>query len=119
MHRIWSTVGGLQRQRSRGFDVRDVTEDDLGGSTDVTLMRLAHRENRIIVTHDSDFGTLALYDREPLVGILFIRPGQINSDFTIQTLETLLNANVELQPPFIIVVRRTNDDVSIRIRQLQ
>lgn len=46
--------------RNQGFQVKDVKEENLIGSDDVTLLRLAMAENRIIVTHDSDFGTLAI-----------------------------------------------------------
>lgn len=104
--------------RSQGFDVYDVAEAGRCGSTDAALMRLAQQENRIIITHDSDFGTLAIRTGEPVVGILYLRPGHIDSTFSIQTLQTVLETNLEIQPPFIIVAKHKGEDVTIRIRPL-
>jgi hypothetical protein len=53
-----------------------------------------------------------------VIGILFLRPGHIDPQFTIGTLTTVLAANLELTPPFIVVARRTSDQVTIRVRQL-
>lgn len=101
-----------------GFDVFDVKRENLNGATDVELMRRAVADNRVIVTHDSDFGTLAIFQGEPVTGIVFLRPGHFDPAFTIGTLTTLLASNPELTPPFIVVTRRTGDQIAIRIRQL-
>jgi hypothetical protein len=68
------------------------------------------------VTQDSDFGKLALLRGEPIIGIVFLRPGHFDAQFTIGTLESLLNSNPELRPPFLMVARRVGDRVTIRIR---
>jgi predicted nuclease of predicted toxin-antitoxin system len=57
--------------RQLGFDVLDVVERGLQGSTDVDLLRLATSQGRVVVTHDADFGTPAILQHEPLVGIVF------------------------------------------------
>ena len=101
-----------------GFDVLDVCRDGLRGSTDIQLMLRAATERRVIVTHDSDFGTLAILQRAPVVGILFLRPGHIDPHFTIGTLTSLLTADPDVVTPFILVARRTGDQVVIRIRSL-
>ena len=79
---------------------------------------MARKENRVIITHDSDFGSLAIRTGESVVGVLYLRPGHIDSDFTIQTLQAVLKAEIEIAPPFIIVARRKEDDITIRIRPL-
>lgn len=71
--------------RQSGFDVLDVCENGLHRSTDVDLLQRATRENRVVVTHDSDFGALAILRGEPVIGILFLRPGHIDPQFTIET----------------------------------
>lgn len=101
-----------------GFDVLDVKRAALQGTDDVDLMRRAVAENRVIVTHDADFGTLAILQGEPVVGLLFLRPGHFDPAFTLGTLTTVLATNPELTPPFILVARRTDVQVTIRIRQL-
>lgn len=105
--------------RAQGFDVADVAEMQLGGSADAELLRRALLESRIVVTHDSDFGTLAIRSAEPIVGILYLRPGHIQPAFTIGTIEALLAADPQLTPPVLIVARRTVNSVSIRVRNLK
>lgn len=104
--------------RQSGFDVLDVCENGLQGTTDVALLQRATRENRVVVTHDSDFGTLAILQGEPIVGILFLRPGHIDSQFTIETLKSLLTSNPDVLPPFVVVAKRTGNIVTVRVRQL-
>lgn len=99
-----------------GFDVLDVARSKLHGSPDVDLLRRAAAESRLIVTHDSDFGTLAILQNEQVVGILFLRPGHIDPQFTIGTLSSLLTLDPEVNPPFILVARRSGDHVTIRLR---
>ena len=101
-----------------GFDVADVCENGLHGSTDVALLRRAFAENRVIVTHDSDFGTLTVLGGEPVVGIVYLRPGHIDPQFTIETVEAVLNADPDLSPPFLLVAKRTGTTIAIRIRSL-
>lgn len=50
-------VAGLRRL---GFDVLDVVESGRAGVGDVELLRWAVSQGRVIVTHDADFGTLAI-----------------------------------------------------------
>ena len=61
---------------------------------------------------------MAIVQQEPIIGILFIRPGHILPEFTIATLDVLLNANIDVRPPFIIVAQRSAKGVTIRVRQL-
>ena len=71
-----------------------------------------------MVTHDRDFGTLAVLAGEPLLGIVYLRPGHIDPQFTIETVDTALREGPEVSPPFILVVERRDDRVRMRIRQL-
>lgn len=104
--------------RQQGFDVADVCDDGFQGSTDIALLQRAVAANRVVVTHDPDFGTLAILQKEPVVGILFLRPGHIDPQFTIETLQSVLSANPDVTPPFVIVARRKGVKVTIRVRHL-
>ena len=104
--------------RGEGHDVLDVKESGLMGTDDLPLIRLSLAEQRIILTHDSDFGRLAVHNHEPLVGIIYLRPGHILPEFTVGTLRAVLAQLLDPQPPFIIVARRTGNSVRIRVRQL-
>jgi predicted nuclease of predicted toxin-antitoxin system len=101
--------------RSGGCDVL-YARDSLIGSSDASLMQLAHSQNRVVVIHDKDFGTLAIARGEPMIGILFLRPGHIEPKFTQDTLEVLFQSNLDLTPPFIVVAKRKGNAISIRLR---
>jgi predicted nuclease of predicted toxin-antitoxin system len=104
--------------REQGFDVCHVCEEGLRGAVDVDLIRKAVAENRVIVTHDSDFGRLAVYTGEPIVGLLFLRPGHIDPAFTIETIKAILDHDLDVEPPFVLVARRSGLNVAIRYRPL-
>ena len=108
----------VQFLRNRGFDVLDVTEAALFSEMDDALLHLAESDGRVVVTHDSDFGTLAIHDREPVVGIVYIRPGHIDPQMTIGTLSAVLDVDPDVTVPFLLVARRHGTTVTIRIRHL-
>lgn len=104
--------------REQGFDVHDVREEGLQGATDIDLIRKAVAESRVIVTHDSDFGTLAVHAGEPIVGLMFLRPGHIDPAFTIETIKAIRDRDLDVTAPFVLVARRSGLTVTIRYRPL-
>jgi hypothetical protein len=46
--------------RSNGLDVRDIREAGMAGASDVEILRRALEGGRVVLTHDSDFGALAV-----------------------------------------------------------
>ena len=71
----------------------------------------------MVLTHDSDFGGLALMGAQ-FIGIIYVRPGHIRTEFTTKTIEAVRDNAPEVTPPFILVAERTGDTVKIRVRQL-
>ena len=104
--------------RYDGFDVADVVQMGLVGATDDVILTRALAEGRVVVTHDGDFGTLTIPQGSSFVGIVYLRPGHVGAQPTIDSLQQLLAANVDVQPPFIVVVKRTGNTVAIRVRQV-
>jgi predicted nuclease of predicted toxin-antitoxin system len=102
--------------RAQGIDVVCVSETNMAAADDADLLHLAVSENRVVLTHDRDFGTLAVARQEPLVGVIYLRPGHIQAQFTIESVRALLAAKLDLQPPFLLVARRRGSTVSIRLR---
>jgi predicted nuclease of predicted toxin-antitoxin system len=51
--------------QTKGFDILDVKQNGLSGSSDTYLLSLAYQQQRIVLTHDSDFGTLAFANHQP------------------------------------------------------
>lgn len=105
--------------RTCGFDVRDVSESGLKGAPDATLLRRAFVENRVVVTHDADFGKLAILGGEPVVGILYLRPGHIDARFTVETIDAVLAANLDVGPRFVLAAKRVGTSISIRVRNIE
>lgn len=103
--------------RKAGLSVSSIAEQSNFGLSDTEVLLQATEAGRVVLTHDSDFGGLALMGAE-FVGIIYLRPGHIRANFTIQTLEAIRDNAPEVTPPFILVAERTGDTVKIRVRQL-
>jgi predicted nuclease of predicted toxin-antitoxin system len=56
--------------RARGVGVVSAREEDWGDLTDSELLARGHAQSRFVMTHDSDFGTLAVHRGEPITGSL-------------------------------------------------
>ena len=91
--------------RGRGLDVLDVREQGWYGRSDEELLEEAHRQGRVVLTHDGDFGTLALLGGRAAVGIIRVRPGHIQAHETIRVLNRLLDLDLAPSPAFLIVVQ--------------
>jgi len=104
--------------RANGFDVKTCVDAAVLGSDDGQVLRFASAEQRVVLTHDRDFGELAIARRETLVGIVYLRPGHIRASFTIDSLNALLRIDPDLDAPFIVVVQRDGLEVRMRVRNL-
>ena len=89
----------------------------LGGMADIDLMRYAYQQGRVIVTHDSDFGALAIRNGEPYVGIIYLRPGHISSRFVLEIIASVQSSAAEPCSPFILVAERKGTNIRLRVRQ--
>ena len=58
--------------RKKGIDVVDVKEKGWHGNEDKYLMEIANKGKRFILTHDTDFGTLAINEGVPCYGIIYM-----------------------------------------------
>ena len=101
-----------------GLDIMAAAVAGLIGYSDLDVIRHATGLGRAVLTHDADFGKLAVQQGEPLVGIVYLRPGHVGPQPTIDTLQQLLAVDPDLTPPFLLVAKRTGSHVRIRIRSL-
>jgi predicted nuclease of predicted toxin-antitoxin system len=108
-------IKGLAAQ---GTNIRSVAIEGLSGADDLEVLRHAHATGRVVVTHDSDFGTLAVRDGVPFIGIIHVRPGHIVPGHTIATLAAIATIDLDVKVPFIIVAERRDGNVRVRLRQL-
>jgi predicted nuclease of predicted toxin-antitoxin system len=99
-----------------GHPITSVLAEGLGGRTDVEVLRHAHAEGRVVLTHDSDFGALVMGSGEPFTGIIYLRPGHISSAFVLDILRAVASVSTDVEAPFIVVAERKQAAVKIRIR---
>jgi predicted nuclease of predicted toxin-antitoxin system len=59
--------------RQCGLDVLDTKVQQWYGKDDDELLDTANREQRFILTHDSDFGTLVINENKACYGIIYLR----------------------------------------------
>lgn len=102
--------------RSEGFIIKDVKEENLIGSSDHKLLSISYQEKMVILTHDSDFGKIIFTEKATFIGIVYLRPGHFDPEFHKTSFAKLLQANLDIQPPFIIVVENSYGKVKIRLR---
>ena len=110
--------GVVAQMKSQGLDVWSVNEEGLIGQVDTAVLQSAHESGRVVLTHDSDFGALAIARQQPIIGIVYLRPGHNQPEFTLATLAALRQQEIHVAPPFIIVALRQQNEVRIRIRQM-
>ncbi len=102
--------------RSMGRDVRSVHDLGLASSDDATILERAHGEGRVVLTRDGDVGRLAIASGHPYVGIVFLRPGHIRVEFTMESLRAIASEARDVTPPFIVVAEHRGNTVRIRVR---
>jgi predicted nuclease of predicted toxin-antitoxin system len=65
----------IHELRQRGYDILSVKES-MRGAEDASILHRAEVEQRLVVTHDKDFGELAFRYRLPAsCGIILFRGG--------------------------------------------
>lgn len=107
----------IQGLLSRGKDVRSV-RDTTPGLDDRQVLRIARSENRVVLTHDADFGRLVVLEGEPFTGIIYLRPGHFSGAFVLGIVDALEASALEVQAPFLLVAERRGDQVQLRLRDM-
>lgn len=110
------TPAVIEGLRSRGRDVRSC-HPDLIGVDDVKVLAAAQAEGRVVLTDDLDFGTLAIRDGQPFIGIICVRPGHIRADAVLATFDAAMQ-DIEVESRFILVAERRAQTVHVRLRKL-
>ena len=57
----------------RGHNARRIGRDYPHGLPDTEVLAIAHREGRILITDDRDFGELVFRHRQPHMGVIYLR----------------------------------------------
>lgn len=81
--------------RKAGFNVKDIKEENLQGTNDKDILNLANNENRIIITHDKDFGNILYSQNVQHKGIILIRLKNQSPTNATKILLNLLNSGIK------------------------
>ena len=89
--------------RGEGFDVLAISEY-MQRSVDSELIEQAHRENRILLTEDKDFGWLVFASHSVSAGVILIRfPGNARSSLAQSILQLVRDHGTDLPDAFVVV----------------
>lgn len=106
----------LRALSDQGRDIRSVLTEGLGGREDSEILRHAGEQGRVVLTHDSDFGTLSIRSEQPYFGIIYLRPGHIRAEFVLEVLNGVQALPIEVSPPFLVTAERRGATVRVRVR---
>lgn len=81
-----------QRLASEGWDVHDVHEEGLGAALDQAIQLACEREERVLVTLDTDFADTRRYNPERSPGVIVLRPRDQSIRATLLCLESAIRA---------------------------
>lgn len=99
--------------RNQGIDVLDTKEQGWQGRSDDELLNIAYKDKRWVLTHDSDFGALAIHEGKPFNGLIFLRVKNLQPGNVIKVCKKLLQHKTDFTQPTLIVV----EEYRLRIRQ--
>lgn len=89
--------------RTEGFNVLAVAEY-MQRSVDSELIEQAHRENRILLTEDKDFGWLVFASHSVSAGVILIRfPGNVRKTLAQSILQLVREHAADLANAFVVV----------------
>ncbi len=91
--------------RNNGCDVLSISEIK-PGSSDEVVMQMATSDNRTILTHDSDYGTLVYkYGYRPSGGVVYLRLGSFEPSDPGIILLDLIQSKTQFESSFTVVGR--------------
>lgn len=98
-----------------GYPARHVVETGHINVDDLEILEFAEHTGEVILTHDTDFGTLLALHKKSKPSVVLFRLEQVNTEILHQLLQNNLSSITEtLAEGAIIVI----DAFSIRIRTL-
>ncbi len=101
-----------------GVGIETVSLNEVGvlGKPDSDILRVAFSTGSVVITQDADFGKIVFTTKSDFIGIIYLRPGHIATEFHTKTIHAILSEQLELTPPFILVAENTGEKIKIRLR---
>jgi predicted nuclease of predicted toxin-antitoxin system len=96
----------------QGHDVTAIGRDYPASLPDSTVLTIAEREARILITNDRDFGELIIRQARHHVGVLFLRLGTVDLATLIARISSVLTTHSAQLDQLIVITDRR-----IRVRR--
>ncbi len=104
--------------RHSEFDVFDIKEEGLFGMDDEAILNLSVKAERVVISQDSDFGTLIFKENRPFYGVFYLRPGHFDPIFHVRTFEAIMESKLDYNIPFILIEENKGNFVKLRLRNI-
>lgn len=91
--------------RGQGHDVKDVKEEGWQGRDDVFLLQRAWATQRFVISHDRDFGKLAIAQQKPCYGVMYLRVRDQRATNTIAVMQQFLKRRIAIQSGSLVVIQ--------------
>ena len=98
--------------QARGHDAQFVALHHRPGLPDSEVLAIAHREGRILITDDRDFGELVFRHRQPHAGVIYLRLSTTFIQQRIARLDAVLDHYGDELDQFVVVT-----DQRVRLRR--
>ena len=85
----------IKEIRRKGYDVKDIKEEKLFGASDDEILKMANKENRIILTHDKDFANLLNFPLTSHKGVILLRFFDQSPNNTVNHFIPLLDSKIK------------------------
>jgi len=73
-----------------GYDVHTVFDEALNGEVDEQIAETCRREQRVLITLDTDFSDIRAYPPKDYAGIILLRPHRQSEPQVLRLLEAIL-----------------------------
>ena len=88
--------------RSKGIDIVPIKELTSGVS-DETVLETANKQNRILITFDSDFGELIFRQKLKARGVILLKFTPKSTQQVVDTISNMLKTQAKIEDHFLIV----------------
>ncbi len=87
----------IKALRVNGFDVKDIKEEKLYGISDVSILTMANKEDRIIITYDKDFLNISRGARIQSKGIVLLKFLNQNPNYVSEKFISVLKSEMSIK----------------------
>lgn len=87
--------------KKEGMNIRSVIEIGYG-LKDETILKLANKENMVIITFDKDFGEIVFKDRKKSKGIILLQFHPQSIGYIISVLRNVLALDINFSKSFLV-----------------